>query len=204
MEPIETERLILRPFVEDDVERIYQLVYADPEVREAWSGYTGSLSQFQERFAIDPVWHATHGIGFLAIIRKAGQLLIGLIGFQRYEPGEDTRFMSFENPADQIRHDPSLIEVELTYALGRAYWKQGYATEAGNAMIERGFRQFGIDRIVNAVIEHEKHHSLKLMRRLGFRITRNLNPAYMTKGPFQGAPGAIGILENAVWQSRQY
>src|SRR5687768_11553114 len=98
MFPLETERLILRPFVEDDVEGLYQLVYANREVREAWSGYKGSLDEFRGRFVTDPVFHAHDGFGYLAVVLKEEQLLIGLMGFQLYQPGEDTSFMLFENP----------------------------------------------------------------------------------------------------------
>jgi RimJ/RimL family protein N-acetyltransferase len=201
MYPIEMERLTLRLFEEGDVERIYQLVYADPEVREAWSGYRGSLDEFQERFATDPVFHAVDGFGYLAITLRADQQLIGLMGFQKYAFGEDTSFMLFENPDEKVGGDPAAIEVELTYALGRAYWGFGYATEAGRALITFGFQQLGIGRIVNAVIDHEKHRSRRLMERLGFRIVKNLNPSYMTSGPFAGSPGVIGILERTVWES---
>ena len=195
MQDLETERLILRPFTEADVDEIYRLVYADARVREAWSGYTGSLSEFRERFATDPVWHAEDGFGFLAVVRQDGNQLLGLIGFQRYEPGEDIGYMVFEDPADRVGITPVIVEVELTYALGYAYWGYGYATEAARALIGYGFGELGIDRIVNAVIVHPKHRSLALMKRLGFRIIKNLKRDYITQGPFAGSPGAIGILE---------
>ena len=200
MRPLETERLALRPFTRADVERIYSLVYEDGTVREAWSGYTGTLAQFRERFAADPLWHAADGFGFLAIILKDEDKLVGLMGFQTFEPREDTSHMIFEDPADEVGRDPSVIEVELTYALGHAYWGHGYATEAGRALIAYGFRELGIDRVVNAVIVHEKHRSLSLIKRLGFRITRNLNANYMTTGPYKGSSGAIGILERSAWE----
>jgi RimJ/RimL family protein N-acetyltransferase len=192
---LETERLVLRPFTEADVDEIYDLVYADVRVQEAWSGYTGSRAAFRERFATDPVWHAEDGFGFFAIVRKDGNQLLGLIGFQRYEPGEDTSHVVFADPADQIGTNPTILEVELTYALGHAYWGYGYATEAGRALIDYGFHVLGIGRIVNAVIVHPKHRSLALMRRLGFRVVKNKRQDYITHGAFAGSPGAIGILE---------
>lgn len=192
--PLETERLILRPFTESDVDEAYRLVYADSDVREAWSGYSATLAEFRERFATDPVWHAEGGFGFLAAVLKEGDQLLGLMGLQKYEPGEDTSFMLPEDPADAVGADPDATEVELTYALGREHWGHGYATEAGRALIAYGFQELGVQRIVNAVIVHERHRSLDLMRRLGFRIVKNLNPEYLTAGPFKGSPGAIGIL----------
>jgi len=201
--PLETQRLLLRPFVEVDVDAIYALVYADSQVREAWSGYTGPPETFRLRFRGKAVWHAEGGFGFLAVVRKADDRLLGLMGFQRYEPGEDTSHMRFVDPKEQVGTDPTLTEVELTYALGRAYWGLGYATEAGQALIEFGFRRLGIDRIVNAVLVHPDHRSLALIERLGFRVVANLNPQVIAEGPFAGAPGAIGLLTQAAWAASQ-
>jgi RimJ/RimL family protein N-acetyltransferase len=197
---LETERLMLRPFTKRDVDAIYALVYADSRVREAWSDYTGTPEAFRSRFALDPVWHAEDGFGFLAVVRKSGNQLLGLMGFQRYESGEDTNYMRFENPAGEVGRDPALVEVELTYALGHAHWGRGYATEAGQALIGARFRELGIDRIINAVLVHPDHRSLRLMERLGFRTVKNLNPQPITVGPFAGASSVIGVLIKVAWE----
>jgi RimJ/RimL family protein N-acetyltransferase len=151
----------------------------------------------------EAVWHAKGGFGFLAVVRKEDCQLLGLMGFQRYELGEDTSHMRFADPAEQVGQDPALIEVELTYALGRAYWGLGYATEAGRTLIEFGFRELGIDRIVNTVLVHPDHRSLALIERLGFRVVKNLQPQVIAEGPFAGATGAIGILTKATWEAHQ-
>jgi RimJ/RimL family protein N-acetyltransferase len=44
MAPLQTERLTIRPFVESDVGELYQLVYANPLVRDTWSGIVRPLS----------------------------------------------------------------------------------------------------------------------------------------------------------------
>ena len=203
MLPVETERLILRPFAERDVEAIYALVYADRQLREAWSGSTDTLAECRLRFVTDPVWHADDGFGFLAVVLKSSDQLLGLIGFQWYEPGEDTSYMCFEDPMDANGQDPAWREVELTYALGRVYWRCGYATEAAKALIDLGFQRLGLDRIINAVPVHPEHCSLGLMQRLGFRIVKNLSSKHVTSGWFAGAPGAIGILSRADWEERR-
>ena len=195
MEDLETERLVLRPLTSADVDEIYALVYADERVREAWSGYTDTLPAFRRRFAQDPVWHVEGGFGFWAVARRVDHQLLGLMGFQRHELGEDTSFMIVADPADAVGADPTRVEVELTYALGRAYWGCGYATEAAQALIAYGFGQLGIDRIVNAVIVHPEHRSLALLKRLGFRIVENLKQDYINRGAFAGSAGAIGILD---------
>jgi RimJ/RimL family protein N-acetyltransferase len=200
---LETQRLVLRPFGERDIDDLYALVYADSRVREAWSGYTGTLQAFRLRFLRESRWHAEDGYGFLAVVRKADGQLLGLMGFQRYEQGEDTSYMRFDDPADEVGCDPALVEAELTYAFGQAFWGQGYATEAGQSLIEFGFRRLGVDRIVNSVPVHPDHRSLALIKRLGFRIVQNLNPQVIAEGPLAGSPGAIGILTGVAWEAGQ-
>ena len=188
MSQIVTERLILRPFEGGDVEEIYRQVYADPEVRDAWSGYRETFEQFVRRFAEGGVWRIVDGFGFRAVVLKEGRALIGLMGFQRHR---DEPRIVFADGARAVASDPALVDVELTYALGRPYWKRGYATEAGAALIAEGFDRLGIDRIVNWV-DPRNAHTIDLMTRLGFRIEPNRNPDDVARS---GVESVLGILE---------
>ena len=67
--------------------------------------------------------------------------------------------------------------------MGRAYWKQGYATEMGRALVAYGFDKLGIGRIIQGV-RRGNPNSVNLMRRLGFRIENGLDPGEV-----------VGILE---------
>ncbi len=90
---LETDRLILRDFCEDDLDEIYCLVYADPEVKDTWSTVTGTPEELKKRFAqryIRP--GETFGLKGIAL-KESGALeasgtLIGLMGFQIHEPAE--------------------------------------------------------------------------------------------------------------------
>lgn len=190
--PLETERLLIRPFAEADVDELYRLVYADHVVRDAWSGYRESLEEFRARFRATRLWHAEDGFGFRAVVRKADGALLGLVGLQKYEPGEDTRFIVFADGSSPVGHDPALLEAELTYALGRDYWRQGFATEAGRAVINEGFTRLGVGRIVNSVNPHNGN-TIALMKRLGFRIEVNHNPRALAD---HGVPGVLGVLDH--------
>jgi [ribosomal protein S5]-alanine N-acetyltransferase len=189
--PVGTDRLILRPFDAGDAEELYRLVYADHEVRDAWSGYRETLEQFRRRFAEGGVWRLRGGFGFRAVVLKDGGVLLGLMGFQRHRDGEGIVLGEGARP---VASDPGLVDAELTYALGRAYWKRGYATEAGAALIAEGFDRLGIDRIVNWVAPHNAN-TIGLMLRLGFRIEPNRDPADLAR---YGTPGFLGILDRAV------
>ena len=78
---LETERLIIRPFAMGDLDEIYSLVYADPEVKTMWSGQTGTPEQIKVTFFERHI-RRTDDFGFKAVVRRDGQRLIGLIGFR--------------------------------------------------------------------------------------------------------------------------
>ena len=197
MKVLETERLILRPFRLEDRAEIHRLVYADPQVAPFWSSRTWVLDEITESFARKLV-QRPNGLDFQAITLKTTGDLMGLIGFQLYAAGDIDEYMIFEHAASRLTYDPAFFEVELTYALGYAFWHKGYATEAGQALIEHGFGILNIGRIVNSVAE-ENVASVNLMRRLGLHIERNVKPKPFG-GPWQNSPGVIGILTNPHWQ----
>jgi RimJ/RimL family protein N-acetyltransferase len=182
---LETERLIVRPFSMGDLDEIYRLVYADPAVRDAWSGREGTPDEIKAAFAREHVGRGD-GFGYRAVVLRSGDVLLGLIGFQRYDLDEETSWLVFEHGPPEGWRDPSLLECELTYALGRAYWGHGYATEAGRAMIAYGFGEMGIARIVNGTSARNRR-SVDLMRRLGFAIQRNADA---------DTQAVVGILDN--------
>ena len=161
----------------DDLDEIYRLVYADPTVKNAWSGVTGSPEEIKNRFAVKHIL-PEGDLGFRAVELKDTGNLIGLMGFQLHGPGEgdDIYFLLTENePHRRVGFNTDFIEVELTYALGRTFWKKGYATEMGRAMIAYGFETLGLGRIIQGV-RSENKNSVNLMRRLGFRFEKGLHP----------------------------
>jgi [ribosomal protein S5]-alanine N-acetyltransferase len=172
---LETTRLLLRDFELVDLDELYSLVYADPLVKDTWSRATGTPEEIKNRFAqrwIEP----RSPFGLKAVVLKQTHALIGLMGFQAHEPAEGEEIyylLSQEHPQRSVNRDPACLEVELTYALGRAYWKQGFATEMGRALIDYGFQTLGIGRIIQGVLARNPN-SVNLMRRLGFRIEQGL------------------------------
>jgi RimJ/RimL family protein N-acetyltransferase len=182
---LETERLRIRPFLPADADAIYALVYADLDVKQHWSGYKGTLEEFKERFRTDKLYTASERDHFhyYALVRKADDVLLGLMGFQNHANG-DTAWLRMPDGSCNVGHIPDVLDVELTYALGKDYWGQGYAMEAGSALIPYGFAHLNIDRIINA-ISPTNLRSRNLMLRLGFVFLDNGNP-----------DDAIGLLEN--------
>ncbi len=129
---------------------------------------------------------AENNFGFMAVVRKEDARLIGTVAIQPYSPDEDTSWLKLvDDPAYRVGSNPNFIEAELTYAIGREYWRNGYALEASRALIRHGFDVLNVGRFVNSVMaDHEA--SIGLMRALGFRIQRT-----------SSSDGTIGILDKS-------
>ena len=175
----ETDRLILRRFTRDD-EGIHALVYGDPEVCERWFSRLRTLAETRDWLVYREQEGANDDLGFWAVVRKEDERLLGLVALQYYIASwivlEDERDASFNR-----------VEIELSYAFGRAHWGEGYATEAGRELVDHAFRRLRLARLVNAV-DRENVRSIGVMRRLGFRLGPNLHP--------DGADAVVGVLEN--------
>jgi RimJ/RimL family protein N-acetyltransferase len=180
---LESERLLVRPFIPADTRTIYQLIYADTEIRTSWSSFSGSQKEFEARFRTGRNWSINDGFGYWALVRKADNQLVGLMGFRNHAD-EPTDWLVMPDGSRDVGRIPGRIDAELTYALGRLYWQNGYATEAGHALLDFGFKQMAIDRVINA-IDPANVRSRHLMTRLGFSFLDNGNPKML-----------LGLLEN--------
>ncbi len=59
-------------------------------------------------------------------------------------------------------------EVEIGWILHRDYWKQGFGTEMGNRILEFGFNELGLHRII-AHCDTENYGSYRVMEHIGMR-----------------------------------
>jgi ribosomal-protein-alanine N-acetyltransferase len=162
MPEIETARLRLRPLILDDADAYYLAVMCDPDVRRYLPG-----GQPLPRDRAEPIierfqnYWDQHGFGGWAVIHKADDRLIGQCGLQ-YLPGT--------------------TEVEVYYALAKAYWGQGFAPEAAHATLRYGFETLNFDRIV-AVFVPGNHASERVMIKIGMTY-QGIKHAYETDLPF--------------------
>lgn len=181
MKLLETERLWLRPFTDEDM-AIHQVVFSDPEVCRFYCGKTRTEAETRE-WLIHRRWQANSEdqLGFLAVIRKEDRQILGLVALQPFV----ATWLRWTDPA----HAPfAPLVVELSYAFGRDYQKQGYATEACRALIEYGFRENRLPRLTNA-IDPENAPSWRLCERLGFHKAEDIQT-------IEGGP--IWILDNTL------
>lgn len=149
---IETERLIMRPFQEEDVERLF-LLDSNPEVMK----YVGQkpLSQKEQSSEVIKMLHKQYeekGIGRWAVIEKESNLLIGWSGL---------KFVDYEINGHQNFY-------EAGYRFLPNFWGKGYATESIFPFIEIGFSQFGAKKIY-AYANKNNTASLNVLKKVGFK-----------------------------------
>lgn len=109
--------------------------------------------------------HSADGFGLLAVVRKDDGRVVGRSGFLVW----DRRTWTPTTGREAREH----AEVEIGWTLARDCWGFGYASEAGAACRDYGFRKLGLRRIA-AVIQHGNDRSFTVARRLGMRRERDI------------------------------
>ena len=159
---------------------IQRVVFSDPAVCHFYCTNTRSESEIRD-WLIHRKWQVRNDdeLGFLAVVRKPDQQLMGLVALQLCV----ANWLRLAEAPDTLFHP---LIVELSYALGRAYQRQGYATEACQAVIDYGFKEMCLPRLTNGVVP-ENVASTRLCARLGFRQVPNVHPE---------GTGQVWILDN--------
>lgn len=184
MRTLETERLIIRAFVEDDLADYTRLISAAFGVGDGPGPGAALPEQVRYNALADKVHEAIRQppYGDRAVVLKETRRLVGSVGFVPCL-APFGQLPSFE------RTPYRTPELGLFYALVPEHWGKGFATEAARAMVAYAFNELRVRRVV-ATTEHDNVRSIAVMRRLGMRILRNPfdEPAW-----FQ----TIGVLDNA-------
>lgn len=123
----ETSRLIARRLDAGDLEELL-LVYGDKDAMR-WVDDGGILSRSEGIRWLDvtAMNYRNRGYGMAALVARVSGELIGFCG---------------------LVHPGGQAEAEIKYALKRAYWGQGFATEAAEAMLAYGNRHHGLNYII--------------------------------------------------------
>ncbi len=143
---VQTERLFVREFVEDDAEAFYAF-NSDPRVMR-YTGEPPSTSIQQVRQMIrDYPDYRQHGHGRWAVVYKPDDRVIGFNG---------------------LKYLDDLEEVDLGYRLRSDYWGRGIATESSLAIVRYGFETLGLRRIVGLVFPRNLA-SVRVLEKVGMR-----------------------------------
>ena len=152
---IETERLILRQWREED-RAPFAALCADPEVMRH---FPAPLDRAEADALIDRQIAAIHreGFGLWTVERKADGAFIGFTGLAR---------VALETPVEG--------EIEIGWRLARDHWRQGYATEAARAALEWFWANRSEPRIVAFTIPANRP-SWGVMEKIGMVRTPELD-----------------------------
>ncbi len=144
---IETDRLVLRGWLERDLEPFHAMSN-DPQVM-ATLGPPMSWAETEAAIARIEAIRAMHGYTFWALERREDGAFLGFCGIK---PGA---------AGTPIEHD-----VEIGWRLAHAYWGRGYAREAAQASLAWGWANTDAPRIA-AITTPGNERSRRLMERLG-------------------------------------
>jgi RimJ/RimL family protein N-acetyltransferase len=150
---LETDRLLLREFVEEDAEVFFRL-NSHPEVlRFVPDKPLLDVEQARQLLVDHPIAdYRKHGFGRGACILKSTGAQIGFAGLKYLE---------------------ELGEVDVAYRLLPAYWGQGFATEAALASVRFGFADLGLKRIIGLVMP-ENIASARVLEKTGLRYVETV------------------------------
>jgi RimJ/RimL family protein N-acetyltransferase/predicted N-acetyltransferase YhbS len=122
----------------------------------------------------------------------------------RFEAGEQVVFAVVLRESDQLIGAMGLViegkfrRAELGYWIGRPYWRNGYCTEAAQAVLEYGFRSLNLNRI-HAYHFKRNPASGRVMQKLGMKHEGSAPQHVMKWGLFEDVE-LYGILRSG-WRS---
>lgn len=147
---LETERLVLREWTDDDLDALAALS-GDPQVmRYITGGKTRTREQSAKGLARQQDHQSRLGYAFWAAEEKASGRVIGLNGIQPLlETGD----------------------VEIGWWLEVAAWGKGLATEGARRSAAFAFEEAGLERLV-AIAAPENTASIRIMDKLGMTFAR--------------------------------
>ena len=172
---IETDRLILRPFAQSDLEDFYE--YASVEGVGEMAGWEHHADRETSRTILD--LFIEEDKTFAICLKESGKV-IGSLGIERY--GNEDRLSEFYDYRGR----------EIGYVLGRPYWGRGLMPEAVSAVIDYLFGEVGLDFLTCGYYDFNAQ-SRRVQEKCGFRPYRKLT--FDTRMGTQ-EPGVLMLLTN--------
>ena len=160
---LRTARLLLRPLSLADAPRVESLV-SDPEVARTTANIPHPYPPGGAEAYIKAHLAAGDSAGEIVwAITEAAEGLVGTIG---------------------LRNNAAQLKGELGYWIGKPYWRRGYATEAGTAIVRHGF----LDLNLNRVFAHHMARnpaSGRVLQKIGMRHEGTLRQDLRRDGRFE-------------------
>jgi RimJ/RimL family protein N-acetyltransferase len=175
---LETERIVLRRFTEEDANNLYHLD-SDPDVMRFLSGGTPTPRDVIETDILPRFLcydERSPGFGFWAAIDRASGEFLGWFSFR---------------PSDEANRG----EVTLGFRLRKDAWCRGYATEGARALIRLGFTELGVGSVV-ATTYQDNLASRRVMEKAGMTLSRTFR---MTADDLDGVD-TYRVTSHDLWE----
>lgn len=173
---IETKRLILRPWCEDDAEELFRYA-ADPRIGPA-AGWKEHESVEESREIIKNVLSADE---IYAVVLKSTGLPVGSVGIKT---GEQSNLLR------------SSDEGEIGYWIGVPYWGQGLIPEAVSALQERAFNELGM-KLLWCAYYRGNDRSKRVQEKCGFKYHHTVSQVPTSAGDMRTE--IVNILTREDW-----
>lgn len=168
-----TERLILRRFTAEDASAMFENWANDPEVTRymRWKPHE-SIETTQALLADWVDYYEDPEYYHWSITLREGGELVGSIALLELREQDES--------------------AEVGYCVGRAYWGNGYVTEALRAVLRHGLREVGLNRI-EACHAQKNPASGRVMQKAGMTHEGTARQKYRANEGFQDCE-LYGIL----------
>lgn len=153
---IETERLILRPFIQTDLDDFYE--YASVEGVGEMAGWKHHQSKEESQQILN---RFIENDKTFAIVLKSNNKVIGSLGIEEY--GMEESLTEF--------HD--YLGREIGYVLSKDYWGIGIMPEAVKAVIDYLFKVLNFDFLTCGYYDFNRQ-SKRVQEKCGFKPYRKL------------------------------
>jgi len=169
---IHTPRLLIRPFLEQDCDSLFEYL-SDPGIYKYEPGDPITLDEARKL-----TLERSRSTIFWAVVLQDTQKMVGHLYFQQTEPQE---FLTWE----------------LGYIFNPRFQNNGYASESAAALIRYGFDHFGIHRVM-AHCNPENIASWKVLEKIGMRREGYFRQNIFFKKAADGSPLWVDTFEYAI------
>ncbi len=170
---LETARLTLRPFSEEDVDLLAELM-ANPDFMRF---SLGPKTREQSAAFLETVigWHRAGLPSPFAVVIRSDGVLVGYCGFLHQD-------------VDGER------EIEIGYRLHPNYWNRGLATEAAQAVRDHAFSDLNLSHVIS-LIHPDNVASRRVAEKIGMLFERQT--------VFKGSPTLVFALRREQWLAKR-
>jgi [ribosomal protein S5]-alanine N-acetyltransferase len=168
---LETPRLTLRPFREDDVDLLAEL-FANPDFMRFSLGVFTKREQTVAFIEKVIGWDRAGTPSQFAVVPRDENDLVGYCGF-------------FHHPEHGIE------DIEIGYRVHPAYWNRGLITEGARAVRDHGFRDLKLQRVIS-LIHPENIPSRRVAEKNGMTAEKEII--------FRGFPTTVFALTRERWE----